>query len=88
MYNFWPLTIAGKGDEEIQLVVLPCNGYCILKVLLYKSRFPMMDGGRMTFLPDLVLSSGKICTANNPDDIRSGSRSAAWIGIGQISYFQ
>ena len=32
--NFWPLRIAGKGDEEIRLVVFPCNDYCILNVLV------------------------------------------------------
>ena len=32
--NFWPLRIAGKGDEEIQLVVFSYNSYCILKVLV------------------------------------------------------
>ena len=30
--NFRPQRIAGKGDEEIQLVVVPCNGHRILKV--------------------------------------------------------
>ena len=24
----------GKGDEEVRLVVLPCNGYCFQKVLM------------------------------------------------------
>ena len=32
--NFWPLRIAVKGDEGIRLVVVPCNGYCIMKVLV------------------------------------------------------
>ena len=37
VYNFWPLRIAGKGDDDIRLVEFPCNGYCILKVLVYIS---------------------------------------------------
>ena len=35
--NFWPLSIAGKTDEEILIVVLLCNRNCILKGLLYIS---------------------------------------------------
>ena len=55
MCNFWPLSIASKGDDEIQFVVFSCNGDCILKVLVYiYLGVEMMDGGMMTFHPDLI----------------------------------
>ena len=91
--NFWPLRIAGKGDEDIWLVVFTSNGYCIPKVSVYHG-LPMKDGGRMTFLPDL-LSSGMFAVAKCTQittRMISGQEdtceSADGIGPGQFSCYQ
>ena len=35
--DFRPMRVASECDEEVRLVVLPCNGYCILEVLVHVS---------------------------------------------------
>ena len=94
MCNFWPLRIAGKGDEQIRLVVFPCNDYCILMVFMKLSLASMKDGGRITFLPDLM-SPGLLAPVKSTQvtiQIISGQhatcQSAAGIGPGQFSCLQ
>lgn len=35
--DFRPLRVAGECNEEVRLVVFPCNGCCILEVLVHVS---------------------------------------------------
>ena len=62
--DFWPLRMAGKGEEEIQLVALPYNGYCYRTFWCRYLWFPMKKGGRITFLHDLT-SSGLIAVVKS-----------------------